>query len=926
MPPIVRTGLPLHTPSPSSNSYKTPTARDIPPVALTNIQHVEAAESEPYMTRMGPLFEQLQRLKDSEDQALLGNKSDNSFGGHHGASPLSIVPDIYFDEEFQLENPRTFHVVSERSEVVPSTPAIGKASNGNAPAPRKALASNAILQEKLSWYMDTVEVHLINSISMASSTFFSALGSLRELHAEAAESVEKIITLRKDLATLDKDVVTKNQELAQKRRVRHNLQQVHNAVLQLKRVADGVARCESLLDEGEVDEALGEIDAIERLMAGECDERSGNDALTHVPLLDLRGAVALKSVVNDLAVLRSRIGKVFESKVHSLLIGDLRRHVQSVSTRDVLLRWESASRRAKGDSTREPSALPAYMTMTSELRAALAPNIAGLHRSRSIPTTIQTYRELVLREIRSLVRKPLPNSTDDTESITSASTVSGGRSRTTREKSIILAQNLRALDDQDAEDIFTTIFIGVAETLRRLKTQSSILLDIACAIGNPDTEEPVKSPMIWSPIAIPDPSKNLSMFEIQEEMHTALDLPNLLGQAVDVGHEKINKILWVRSEQTTGLPLTYFLRYYTLNLFFANECEAISGRSGTSLKTVVNGHIQDFIKAHGDRENRALAQGMETDTWQDRDFTAKDNEILKQILECSTSDPPAWTRMTKIWPPLSQQTEEMHGSEDSTAKDKIPGATIETETFLLPYSALLCLEGASHFLHLVVGIPSMTPAIAASLVSYLQLFDSRCRQLILGAGALRSAGLKNVTTTHLALTSQALSFMSTIIPHIREFVRRHAPAGPPSTNLVGEFDNVRRAFQEHQDSIYQKLVDIMSSRARLLSKKALETEWAKESAEDVRKYMADLTRDTNKLYKALSKRLPDREVQLVMVPVFTSYKDHLGAAFEEANPESETGRDCMLRDVQHLVDKLGKVEGFGDLGTYLNQIVKGKDM
>lgn len=906
-------------------------------MAPTNIQRVEAAEFEPYILRVGALYKQLQRLKESEDEARAGaSRSEDSFGGYelreaggqshsarngslpsitsittpvarppyrrgspslgrkgpHGPPPLSTIPDVYFDTDFHLENPRTFDVVSERSDVGHPTSTTRKASSVNAPAPRKALATNAILQEKLSWYMDTVEVHLINSISMASTTFFSALGSLKELHREAVESVEEIRALRGDLTSLDKDVVTKGLELLQKKRIRHNLEQLSDTVLQLKHIVDRVAHSESLIDKGEVERALVEIDAIKLLMAGERDETFSDEPSTHMQLRDIRAAAASQGVVSDMAILRSRIGKVFESKVHGLLIGDLRRHVQSVSTQQVLLRWEAASLRAKGGQPREVSAPPAYMGRTDELRTALFHNVAGLHPSSSISTAIQAYRELVLREIRNVVRGPLPSSTEDAESITSASTISGGRSRTNQEKSSVLARNIRALDAEDAERLFSTMFIGVAETLRRLKTQSSVLLDIACAIGNPDTEDPVKSPLIWLPIGSQDPAIHASRFEIQEEMHVALDLPNFLCQAVDVSYENINKILRVRSEQTTSLPLAHFLRYFTLNLFFTNECEAISGRAGTSLKTIVNGHVQDFIQAHGDREKQVLAQGMDADNWQVKDFTAKDNEILKQILECSTSDPPAWTEMSKIWAPLSQEEAgEMESTEDSTAEDKVGRAIIEGETFLLPYSAILCLEGTSHFLRLICGIPSMTLDIAMSLVSYLQMFDSRCRQLILGAGAVRSAGLKNITTAHLALTLQALSFIATIIPHVREFVRRHAPAGRPSANLRCEFDRVRHALQEHQDAIYQKSVEIMASRAGKLSKKARETIWGQESAEDVRKYARDLTKDTGKLYKALSKHLPEQAVGLVMVSVFASYKDLLGSVFKEVNPETETGRD-----------------------------------
>jgi vacuolar protein sorting-associated protein 54 len=409
--------------------------------------------------------------------------------------------------------------------------------------------------------------------------------------------------------------------------------------------------------------------------------------------------------------------------------------------------------------------------MTDELRAALLPNISGLHRSRSISAAIQAYRDLVLREVRSIVRKPLPSSNDDdAESVMSVSTMSGGPGRSNQEKSSILARNIRALDAEDAEDLFAKIYVGVAETLRRVTTQAKVLLDIASAVGNPAAVSGTKSPAVRSPITSPNPvgKQDTSMFEIQEEMHVALDLPNLLGHAVDVSHDKINKILRVRSEQTTGLPLTHFLRYFTLNLFFANECEAVSGRSGTSLKTVVNGHIKDFVKVHGDREIQTLAQGMGADNWAVKDFTAKDTETLNEILQCSTRDPASWAEASKIWIPLSVEgSEEVNGTSDMAetngiAKDKLRGATIDEETFLLPYSAILCLEGTSHFLHLMGGIPSMTPDVATSLVSYLQMFDSRCRQLILGAGATRSAGLKNITTRHLALTSQALSFIATI--------------------------------------------------------------------------------------------------------------------------------------------------------------------
>jgi vacuolar protein sorting-associated protein 54 len=88
------------------------------------------------------------------------------------------------------------------------------------------------------------------------------------------------------------------------------------------------------------------------------------------------------------------------------------------------------------------------------------------------------------------------------------------------------------------------------------------------------------------------------------------------------------------------LPLASFLRYFNINLFFANECEAVLGQAGTSLITIVNRKILDYITARGKRKNKTLPERICPNDWQDKDFSSRDNEILKLVLQCSASDPP----------------------------------------------------------------------------------------------------------------------------------------------------------------------------------------------------------------------------------------------------------------------------------------------
>ncbi|OAA74073.1 Vps54-like protein [Cordyceps fumosorosea ARSEF 2679] len=522
-------------------------------------------------------------------------------------------------------------------------------------------------------------------------------------------------------------------------------------------------------------------------------------------------------------------------------------------------------------------------------------------------------------------------------SLMSVSTAGGGRHLSGQEKSANLARNLRALEPEDAEDLLKKIYISVTEALRRLSTQVKVLLDIASSLADTPEGEGVKSPTMRSPLGSPQTGQAPSPgVEIQEELHKALDVTHLLAQGVDIANDKIVKVLKVRTEQATDLPLDMFLRYFTLNLYFANECEAISGRSGTSLKNVVNSHIKEFVQRHQNAAMQTLAQGMEADRWVAKDFNEKLTRQLGEILECSTHDAESWGNGSKLWVPamelLKLKLEEEAAAEkdkerSSSEKEKARPAVIESEKFILPNSALLCMQGLEGFLHLIAGIPSMATDIATSLIAYLQLFNSRCTQLILGAGATKTAGLRNITTKHLSLASRALGLIATLIPHIREFVRRHAGSGAGTSALMGEFDKIRRLLQEHQSNIHQKLVEMMNGRATVHSKGMKAIEWHKDGASArTHGYMETLVKETSTLYKVLTKHLPDSTTQSIMFPVFSGYKEQLGSAFKDADAKNKAGQQSMLRDIALFKSTLGSIEGFGDAGEYLTNIVNSKEV
>ncbi|KAI9676448.1 MAG: Vacuolar protein sorting-associated protein 54 [Caeruleum heppii] len=981
--PIIRTGLSSQATATSSTGYKAPTTKDIPPVTLTNIPHVDASEFRTYLSQVGSLYDAFRRAKQetadhasqtprgghdgrqgdgslgrswrrqSQDPTRVGSidsgalsplaspRPDRRQGGGsrrtgHAVTPLSAIPSVYFEQDFHLENPRTFDVVSERSDVVrplPPRPGDKAISNGSvvtpAPSGRKALATNAILQEKLSWYMDTVEVHLISAIATASSSFFAALGSLRELHAEAADSVKRIRSLRDDLAQLDENMAVGGLKIVNLRQRRENLRKLGEAVNQLKAVVEGVSKCRELVDRGDIEQALGGVEGIEKLLAAEgainANDKQDDSSTHQAKPIDLQQVKALSGVRAELDSLRSRIGKAFEITFLEAMLGDLKRHVTSVPASQTIQRWAIAAQRNRGDNRRPSSAVPLYLSLDEGLRTLLRANMNGLCRSHYVRPATTAYRDAVLREMKSLIRRNLPSSTDDdTESMTSVSTRGGGKLNQ-QDKSSILARNLRALDASDAEDLLARIYSAFGEALRRLGVQAKVLLDITS-----DMEVPAVAG--GSGRSIKSSTKEVSM-SIQEEVHQSLDISGLLGQAVDAAQTQIAKILRVRTEQTTRLSIPDFLRYFTLNRLFADECEAVSGRGGTPLKTVVNAHIRDFVTHLGDSERQSLAQIMDADQWDAKDFGDEEIRILTRISEASIQDSEIWTRDVQSWagePPVMAAPLTNGTGENNTAngKDKVRSAVLDEQKFILPKSAISLLRGVERFEHLIACIPSMTADISTNLVEYLKLFNSRSCQLILGAGATRSAGLKNITTKHLALASQALSFILALHPYIREFVRRHA--GTAASRLIPEFDKVQRLYQEHQQGIHDKLVEIMSGRATAHVNAMKKIRWDDEAASAADgggaagAYMETLTKETSTLHRVLSKHLPETTVLGIMRPVFSSYRDQWGKAFGDVDVQTARGKDRLLRDAEYFRQRLSKLDGAGDLGDYVVNIVQAK--
>jgi vacuolar protein sorting-associated protein 54 len=136
---------------------------------------------------------------------------------------LSSVPRLFMQADFCLEDLATFQQVLPLQELGPGRRTKKTARSGErgkknvtSPSPNTPSTppvSSKLLHEKLSQYLDVIEVHLAHQIAQRSDLFFSTLSSQQELQDHIMSVRQNVVELRMCLRDLDRKLTHKNLEL-----------------------------------------------------------------------------------------------------------------------------------------------------------------------------------------------------------------------------------------------------------------------------------------------------------------------------------------------------------------------------------------------------------------------------------------------------------------------------------------------------------------------------------------------------------------------------------------------------------------------------------------------------------------------------------------------------------------------------------------
>jgi vacuolar protein sorting-associated protein 54 len=348
---------------------------------------------------------------------------------------LDTIPTIFFEENFNLANPRTFDVVTggQAFKEMTSAEASGRrASNAD-------FATDQILQEKLSHWLDVVELHLNVEISLRSASFFSALSNLQELDSQSAEAVHKIGELKRMLSSVDDSIARKGLEVIRQGVRRQRLTDLDIAMERVKDILKAVEQAEDLGEAGEIQGALDLADEIERewesskqdsssfipstpsvqlksnpmaAIAEEEEDEHQQTALPpptpmtalkprndHHPPVRIANIKCMSGVPMRISTLRAHIAHALEHELEAVLVHVLREGCERLEATTEEWRLQPG----------------AHSAMYSELKDSISNRarapLHGLVRcgKPALDDAVSVWKDALLKEVRRLLRSLVPN-------------------------------------------------------------------------------------------------------------------------------------------------------------------------------------------------------------------------------------------------------------------------------------------------------------------------------------------------------------------------------------------------------------------------------------------------------------------------------------------------------------------------------------
>ncbi|KAG4388007.1 hypothetical protein GLYMA_09G083800v4 [Glycine max] len=849
-----------------------------------------------------------------------------------------------------------------------------------AACPFANVAENLALQEKLSHYLDVVELHLVKEISLRSSSFFEAQGQLQDLDAKILQGCEQIRHLKDTIRLLDADLVHDARRIQELNGTRTNLLALLQKLRLIFYVNQALSALKLLVASADCAGALDVTDDLQHLLDG--DELSGLHCFRH---------------------LRDHVIGFIES-INSILSAEfIRASLNDAAEKDVII-LSKAKARASLPMNGKDDEVKLEEEETNHFKDSLLPTVIGLLRTAKLPSVLRTYRDTLTADMKSAIKTAVAELLPVLACRGSESEFfSGDRAVDADGGGASLASKLRSLSSDCFVHLLGAIFLIVqahlvraAEVKKTIEwilsnrdghyaTDSVVAAIVHGAVAAETSQESESHGTTFLPyspqrsiakgssfqgkaidsVSSSNMSKNFRADILRENAEAVF-------AACDAAHGRWAKLLGVRAILHPRLKLQEFLTIYNITQEFITATEKIGGRLGYSIRGTLQSQAKAFVDFQHESRMSKIKAVLDQETWVEIDvpdefqsiinllFTSDNlasenlneieddistsyngvvtnNDVLPMADSSESTAEQQIMRSNSIEASLNNETSDRSKSPvDSTEPNKAHGRISSAHSnntekdhkkstsqalyykgvgYHMVNCGLILLKMLSEYIDMNNLLPTLSSEVVHRVVEILKFFNTRTCQLVLGAGAMQVSGLKSITSKHLALASQVISFVHAIIPEIRKILFLKVPE-TRKTLLLSEIDRVAQDYKVHRDEIHSKLVQIMRERllVHLRGLPQIVESWNRPEDADPQpsQFARSLTKEVGYLQRVLSRTLNEDDVQAIFSQVVVIFHSQISEAFSRFDISTPQAQNRLYRDVKHILQCI-RLLPLGDL-------------
>ncbi|XP_031158537.2 vacuolar protein sorting-associated protein 54 isoform X1 [Sander lucioperca] len=810
----------------------------------------------PNITRehFGPYLQEMAQRERIHERCktICPNKDDvdavSSITTNHDKSraELEQVPKIFMKPDFALEDPATFNAVLPWSHF---NSAGGKSS--------RDVASSKLLQEKLSHYLDVVEVSIARQISLRSEAFFHAMSSQHELQDRLEETQRAVAVLRGRTAAIDRVMCQGPLRAVRTALTRNNCVKLHNKLKLMAAVHQTQPTVQLLLSTSEFVGALELISTTKEVLQ---QELQGIHSFRHLgsQLCELEKLID-KMMVEDFSMYaRSDLNRSLKDeplvleKVHnpnaasqkerleSLVFGLLRQRkldFLDIYSEEMILAAKAIVSQCVAENVLliEDIDTEVVTKLADQMRLMTFPQWFELLKTvfesfllflQKIKATLSVIKNVVLEVLASNQRNRLLEEAGSAPPVQEAP------------DGLSLLQGEAELAYLTHEGLFISDALNEASRIQQSRAEADGSESASGATESFVSRE--QSFMSGDNMMPSDLELNRVINNIQELLHTASD----------VSHDRCVKVLTARAKDGSleRLSSAEFVCLSRAVEGFVRDTEELCGRRSVSLRGALQSQANRFVHRFHEERKTKLSLLLDNERWKQAEVPSEFQDLVNSIADGRITLP----------------ERKIPGPEDRKPTEFL---LVNGQKYAVIGTVLLLIRIFLEYCQCVNDIPSIATDMLTRLSDLLKHFNSRSCQLVLGAGALQVVGLKTITTKNLALASRCLQLVVHYIPIIRAHFETKLQ--PKQFSVLRHFDHITKDYNDHIAEISAKLVAIMDSLfEKVLSKYEVKAPMPSACFRNVCKQMA-------KMHEAISELLPEEQTQMLFLRINASFKLHL---------------------------------------------------